>query len=137
MKLLTSVIVALTAALVSCSPIEIEALATHSCVCGTKSFTNADIVGTVNKGYTTNPNPTTSSGAYPHGFHNSPENFSFPWCSGGNYVEFPLKTLPAYTPGNAPGADRVIYQTGSAKTFCGCITHTGASGNGFVLCKNS
>ena len=79
MKLLTSLIVALTATLVSCSPLEIEARATHSCVCGSKhpldplslllialqttakSFTNADIVGAVNKEYTTNPNPITSS----------------------------------------------------------------------------
>ncbi|EKM61287.1 uncharacterized protein PHACADRAFT_82524, partial [Phanerochaete carnosa HHB-10118-sp] len=68
-------------------------------------------------------------GDYPHQYHDY-EGFSFPSCSG-ELFEYPLETGDAYT-GGSPGADRVIYdQDGD---YCGCITHTGASGDNFVAC---
>lgn len=67
---------------------------------------------------------------YPHQYHNY-EGFSFPSSCGSTYYEYPLKTSGVYT-GGSPGADRVIY--GNTGAFCGCLTHTGASGNNFLEC---
>ncbi|KAK0539396.1 hypothetical protein OC835_001145 [Tilletia horrida] len=72
------------------------------------------------------------STTYPHQY-NDYEGFDFSYyCSDSSYYEYPL-TSNGYT-GGSPGADRVIVgqQSGS---FCGAITHTGASSyNGFVQC---
>ncbi|KAL9936887.1 hypothetical protein V8E36_004122 [Tilletia maclaganii] len=71
------------------------------------------------------------STTYPHTY-NDYEGFDFSdYCSDSTYSEYPL-TRSGYT-GGSPGADRVIVGQQSG-TFCGAITHTGASGNNFVGC---
>ncbi|EDR10711.1 uncharacterized protein LACBIDRAFT_232643, partial [Laccaria bicolor S238N-H82] len=71
---------------------------------------------------------------YPHNFNNR-EKLVFPWCTGGTYIEYPLKSGAPFSGSGSPGADRVVYLQGPQKTFCGCMTHTGAGGNNFVKCK--
>lgn len=68
--------------------------------------------------------------SYPHQY-NDYEGFSFP--TSGPWYEFPiLNSFQVYT-GGSPGADRVIFD--SDGNFDSVITHTGASGDDFVACK--
>ncbi|RPD57056.1 Ribonuclease/ribotoxin [Lentinus tigrinus ALCF2SS1-7] len=73
-----------------------------------------------------------SYGGYPHTFRNG-EKIPFPNCPNAAFSEYPLTTPGPYR-GGPPGADRVIYKTTDG-TFCGCVTHKGASGNLFLPCN--
>ena len=113
-----------------------------------------------------NPDPTTGTllitprfmashirvpSSYPHQYKNY-EKFKFK-CHGHNYYEFPILEDRSYYHGSKPGPDRVVYEyvipvscrdglsvhpfsLSDYGEFCGCITHTGASGNGFKKCKS-
>ncbi|CAE6502595.1 unnamed protein product [Rhizoctonia solani] len=54
------------------------------------------------------------------------------------FLEFPIFNSKVYT-GGSPGPDRVVIGnlSGSDSAVCGVITHTGASGNGFLQCEAS
>lgn len=113
----------------------VAASAAHTCNCAGTSYNNSEIVGAINKGYSKNKTPTTSSRAYPHRFGNR-EKLNFKGCKEGTLVEYPLKKSKKPWDGESPpGADRVVYLEGEDKKFCGCMTHTGAGGNNFVKCK--
>jgi len=92
------------------------------CNCAGTKYSETDIDNAIQE--------AQSGGAddYPHQYHDY-EGFSFT-CSS-PYYEYPMEAGDTYT-GGSPGADRVIYSTGG--DFCGCITHTGASGDDFLEC---
>ncbi|KIJ94023.1 hypothetical protein K443DRAFT_134889 [Laccaria amethystina LaAM-08-1] len=129
MKLLSTLLTAILVAIPAVS-------AAHTCHCGDTSYDNNEIVGAINEGYSKNNSPTKFSGGYPHKFGNT-ENLSFEDCMEGTLVEYPLKTKTPWKGGSRPGADRVVYLLGEDKTFCGCMTHTGAKHNKFVECEKS
>lgn len=66
--------------------------------------------------------------------HSDYEGFDFSDYCNGPYAEYPLKTSSSGYTGGSPGADRVVYDSDDG-TFCGAITHTGASGTNFVQCN--
>ncbi|KAF1958513.1 guanyl-specific ribonuclease F1 [Byssothecium circinans] len=70
------------------------------------------------------------SNAYPHAFNNR-EGFSF--AVSGPYQEFPILSSGSLYSGGSPGPDRVVINTSCRQA--GAITHTGASGNNFVMCR--
>jgi len=72
---------------------------------------------------------TEGSGKYPHTFRND-EDFEFDVP--GPYQEFPILDDFQEYDGGSPGPDRVVFNEDG--TLAGVITHTGASGNGFVEC---
>nr|P00652.2 RecName: Full=Guanyl-specific ribonuclease C2; Short=RNase C-2; Flags: Precursor [Aspergillus clavatus NRRL 1] len=67
---------------------------------------------------------------YPHQYRNY-EGFNFPVS--GNYYEWPILSSGSTYNGGSPGADRVVFNDNDE--LAGLITHTGASGNGFVACS--
>ncbi|KAL4256281.1 hypothetical protein AB1N83_011137 [Pleurotus pulmonarius] len=72
---------------------------------------------------------------YPHYFGNG-EGLAFPaGCTKPNLVEFPiLHDGTLFSRNSVSGPDRVVFNR-KTKAFCGCMTHTGASGrNKFKLC---
>ncbi|GAC96152.1 guanyl-specific ribonuclease [Pseudozyma hubeiensis SY62] len=86
----------------------------------------------VNRGINNAKSGQYSSSGYPHTYNNY-EGFDFSDYCDGPYKEYPLKTSSSGYTGGSPGADRVVYDSNDG-TFCGAITHTGASGNNFVQC---
>ncbi|KAF3483983.1 guanyl-specific ribonuclease F1 [Arthroderma uncinatum] len=101
--------------------------------CGSTYYSSSQVTAASNAacGYVQNGG-TAGGSTYPHVYHNY-EGFYFQGLSGPFY-EFPLRTSGVYT-GGSPGADRVII-TGSCQQ-AGQITHTGASGSGFVACSGT
>ncbi|KAL9936886.1 hypothetical protein V8E36_004121 [Tilletia maclaganii] len=98
-----------------------------SAYCGSKYYSSSQVARVVQL---SNQNAAPSS-TYPHTYNNY-EGFDFSdYCSDRTYSEYPL-TTSGYT-GGSPGPDRVIVGK-SSRSFCGAITHTGASGNNFVSC---
>ncbi|KAE8267152.1 hypothetical protein A4X09_0g5191 [Tilletia walkeri] len=97
--------------------------------CGGKAYTSTQ----VNRAVSYSNSDAAPSTTYPHTYNNY-EGFNFGgYCSDSSYSEYPL-TSTGYT-GGSPGPDRVIVGQQS-RTFCGAITHTGASSyNGFVRCS--
>ncbi|KAL7273169.1 hypothetical protein RUND412_003995 [Rhizina undulata] len=74
---------------------------------------------------------------YPHQYKNY-ETFIFNAGCEAPYYEFPVFGSYIYT-GGPPGCSRVIIGSwdGTNATFCGSITHCGASGNAFLRCNNT
>lgn len=72
----------------------------------------------------------SEAGDYPHEYHDY-EGFDFPVP--GPYYEFPILADGETYNGGSPGADRVVFNDNG--DLAGLITHTGASGDGFVECQ--
>lgn len=87
---------------------------------------------------------------YPHQFNNGEDLNLSSKCKAGDpdMQEYPLKQGTYYNGGNQnkkQGPDRVVYLHKQGETdpvenlpqatFCGVMTHTGASDNDFVLCS--
>ncbi|KAI1375850.1 hypothetical protein F4677DRAFT_102775 [Hypoxylon crocopeplum] len=105
----------------------------QTCVatCGSVCYWQEDIDEAVKQGYGLyQSGDTVGSNDYPHEYEDR-EGFDFPGAA--PYYEFPI--LSSFDPydGGSPGADRVVFN--SAGDYQGAITHTGASGNNFVACK--
>ncbi|KAK0716802.1 Ribonuclease/ribotoxin, partial [Lasiosphaeria miniovina] len=71
--------------------------------------------------------------SYPHKFNNY-EKLVFAAAS--PYFEFPIVLNGIYA-GGAPGADRVVFNPdlNNSCVYVGAMTHSGASGNGFLSCS--
>ncbi|EGD90716.1 guanyl-specific ribonuclease Th1 [Trichophyton rubrum D6] len=123
---LLSLVTAATAA-----PAALEARGATTC--GSTSYSASQVTAASNAACNYVQSGTTAGGStYPHQYRNY-EGFYFNGLSGPFY-EFPLRTSGVYN-GGSPGADRVII-TGNCDE-AGQITHTGASGNGFVACSGT
>ena len=88
--------------------------------------------------------------SYPRQYPNN-EGFTFA-CSGPTHHQFPLVANGGHFDGStSPGPDSVVYEYvifffcenltpdiffSDSGNFCGCITQTGAPGNGFLQCSN-
>ncbi|CAE6519175.1 unnamed protein product [Rhizoctonia solani] len=77
---------------------------------------------------------------YPHRFNNR-EGFEFQSNCNPPFLEFPIFNSKVYA-GGSPGPDRVFIprfrvQLINPTGLTGVITHTGASGNGFLQCEAS
>ncbi|KAK0548914.1 hypothetical protein OC846_002503 [Tilletia horrida] len=124
MKFATLAVLSLAAVVVS-APIEKRE---PSVSCGGKRYSSGQVATAVDYS-DSNAAPSTT---YPHQYNNY-EGFNFrAYCSDSTYDEYPL-TTSGYT-GGSPGPDRVIVGRSSG-TFCGAITHTGASGSSFLKCS--
>lgn len=74
---------------------------------------------------------TIGAGKFPHPFGNG-EGLTFPnSCKAGGLSEFVI--LPKGGASRNAEQERVVWD--SKGRFCGCITHNGAVGNGFLVCK--
>ncbi|KAF9645680.1 Ribonuclease/ribotoxin [Thelephora ganbajun] len=101
------------------------------CVCGTtRHYSGVDTQAAINQGRT-GQRFTFGRQEYAHPFHALDPTLHFTKCTAPFLVEFPLVAGGVYAGGH-PGLDRVVYDLSG--TFCGCITHTGAVGNGFQHC---
>ncbi|KXN85518.1 Ribonuclease U2 [Leucoagaricus sp. SymC.cos] len=100
----------------------------YTCNCNGRTYSNSDIFDAINLAYQIDPiaNPIDNT-KFPRRYGNTPTD-DYPWCGPGHYVEYPLLPVPPgpYDPTASyaldPGMDRVVYLTGSAKTFCGTIS---------------
>ncbi|KAH7323371.1 Ribonuclease/ribotoxin [Rhizoctonia solani] len=104
--------------------------------CGQTAFTEAEVEAAASAAASLAAKGSQiGKNKYPHQFNNR-EGFEFlPNCSP-PFFEFPIFKSKVYT-GGSPGPDRVVFGSlsGSDSAFCGLITHTGASGNGFLQCE--
>ncbi|KAF9650031.1 Ribonuclease/ribotoxin [Thelephora ganbajun] len=100
-----------------------------SCHCGPgRHYTGVDTQSAINQGRT---GRTFGRNKYAHAFHALDVAINFIRCTPPFLIEFPLVAGGVYSGGD-PGLDRVVYDVSG--TFCGCITHSGAVGNGFQHC---
>ncbi|KAF9790605.1 Ribonuclease/ribotoxin [Thelephora terrestris] len=99
----------------------------RTCTCASQSYTASATQDAITK---------AGSGpfaGFPHQFKNH-EGFTFS-CSGTAFAEFPILASGALFNGStSPGPDRVVWD--NSGDFCGCITHTGASGGKFLQCTS-
>ncbi|TLD04051.1 hypothetical protein PgNI_11148 [Pyricularia grisea] len=105
--------------------------------CGSNRYSSTQVQAAVDEGCRLNAaGSTVGSNDYPHRFNNR-ENL--PFSISGPYQEFPILTNNRLYTGGSPGADRVAFTTPSNGrcAFAGAMTHTGASGNNFVICQGS
>ncbi|TLS27044.1 hypothetical protein PpBr36_04088 [Pyricularia pennisetigena] len=105
--------------------------------CGSNRYSSTQIQAAVSEGCRLNAaGSTVGSNNYPHRFNNR-ENL--PFSIAGPYQEFPILPNNKLYTGGSPGADRVAFTTPSNGqcAFAGAMTHTGASGNNFVVCRGS
>ncbi|KAF9787326.1 ribonuclease T1 [Thelephora terrestris] len=99
------------------------------CTCAGRAYSAVDTQTAINQGRT---GGVYGRNRYAHTFNSYDVAIDFtPRCTPPFLVEFPLVAGGVYTGGN-PGLDRVVYDLSG--DFCGCMTHTGAVGNGFVHC---
>ncbi|KAF9787329.1 ribonuclease T1 [Thelephora terrestris] len=101
-----------------------------TCDCAGTIYSNAAISQAVQQ----SRGRTFGRRKYPHRFNNR-ENLSssVAGCTAGTLEEFPILSGKLFNGSpDYPGPDRVIFSSSAAS--CGCITHSGASGNGFNLC---
>ncbi|PWZ00459.1 guanyl-specific ribonuclease U1 [Testicularia cyperi] len=130
MKFSAAAFLAVLPALALAAPVELESRQGGVAVnCGGKSYTSTQVNRAINNAL----QDRASSTSYPHTYNNY-EGFDFSDYCNGPYQEFPLVTSSSGYTGGSPGPDRVIYDSND-RTFCGAITHTGASGNNFVGCS--
>ncbi|EGD97271.1 extracellular guanyl-specific ribonuclease [Trichophyton mentagrophytes] len=123
---LLSLVAATTAA-----PAALEARGATTC--GSTYYSASQVTAASNAACDYVQSGTTAGGStYPHEYHNY-EGFYFKGLSGPFY-EFPLRTSGVYS-GGSPGADRVVITESCEEA--GQITHTGASGGGFVACSGT
>ncbi|KAF9790604.1 ribonuclease T1 [Thelephora terrestris] len=98
-----------------------------TCTCASRSYAGSDTQDAIDQ---------AGSGpyrGYPHQYNNY-EGFTFS-CGGSTFYEFPILASGAPFDGStSPGPDRVVFDNSGG--FCGCITHTGASGNKFLQCAS-
>jgi len=109
-------------------------------------FSTGVISDSVETAYTKNPSPSNAR-TYPHIYSNR-ESITFSWCTPTtittttststvtrlqSYVEYPLAS-PVYpaTSTKSPGAYRLVYLEGAAKSQCGCMMH--GSNQAFTIC---
>ncbi|KAF9790608.1 ribonuclease T1 [Thelephora terrestris] len=98
-----------------------------TCTCAGNSYTGSATQNAITKA------GSGPFGGYPHQYKNY-EGFTFS-CSGPTFYEFPILASGALFNGSTgPGPDRVVYDNSGG--FCGCITHTGATGNNFLQCTS-
>ncbi|KAJ1324147.1 ribonuclease U2 [Microdochium nivale] len=98
--------------------------------CGSVVYSAAAVSAAAQRACANYKNNNTP-GNYPHTFNNR-EGFVF--ATSGPYIEFPIMKSGSLYTGGAPGPDRVVVNRNSCDQ-AGAITHTGASGNNFVMCK--
>ncbi|KAH6695642.1 Ribonuclease/ribotoxin [Plectosphaerella plurivora] len=112
---------------VEASPLERRAAAT----CGSQFYSAAAVnAAAVRACNLYRAGTQIGSNNYPHTFNNR-EGFAF--AAAGPYQEFPIMASGAIYSGGSPGPDRVVINTSCRQA--GAITHTGASGNNFVICR--
>ncbi|KAK4096548.1 Ribonuclease/ribotoxin [Parathielavia hyrcaniae] len=102
--------------------------------CGRTSYTKTEVDAAVAEGcrlYAAGDQ--VGSGKYPHRYNNF-EGLVF--AASGPYQEFPILQSGSVYTGRSPGPDRVVFNPNyqGSCVYVGAITHTGASGNGFVPC---
>ncbi|KAL1984346.1 hypothetical protein VTN96DRAFT_9207 [Rasamsonia emersonii] len=97
--------------------------------CGSHCYSSDEINAAVQQGYSLEQSGN-EAGDYPHEYKDY-EGFNFPVP--GPYYEFPILADGQTYDGGSPGADRVIFN--DSGELAGVITHTGASGDGFVQCQ--
>ncbi|KAK0672438.1 guanyl-specific ribonuclease [Cercophora samala] len=110
------------------SPVGNRILDTTKWTCSTHVYNSSDVSRVIALAY---PLLHDSSyvGDYPHQYKNR-EGFIF--VTDPPYFEYPIIPDDIYTAG-PPGPDRVIFDDDGVVE--GLITHAGASGDGFVACK--
>lgn len=96
--------------------------------CDTVCYTDSSVNAAQQAGYNLYASSQMAD-SYPHEYHDY-EGFNFPVP--GTYYEFPILSDGEIYDGGSPGADRVIFN--ELGQLAGVITHTGASGEDFVLC---
>ena len=112
-------------------PLKFEARQTCAATCGTVCYYQTAIDRAVDEGCALyQAGETEGSNIYPHAYNDN-EGFDFPVS--GPYQEFPILNNFDEYDGGSPGPDRVIFNTRCE--LAGVITHTSASGNGFVDCQ--
>ncbi|EJT78122.1 guanyl-specific ribonuclease F1 [Gaeumannomyces tritici R3-111a-1] len=102
--------------------------------CGSNSYSRTQIEAATAEGCRLNAaGQTLGNNRYPHTFNNR-EKLVF--AAGGPFQEFPILSNGQNFTGRSPGPDRVVFNPniGGKCTYVGSMTHTGASGNGFLLC---
>ncbi|KAK4124391.1 ribonuclease-domain-containing protein, partial [Parathielavia appendiculata] len=102
--------------------------------CGRASYTKHQVDAAVAEGCRLHAaGEQLGSSKYPHRFNNY-EGLVF--AVSGPYQEFPILNSGSVYSGNAPGPDRVLFNPSyqGSCVYVGAMTHTGASGNGFVSC---
>ncbi|KAL8382329.1 hypothetical protein RB595_006219 [Gaeumannomyces hyphopodioides] len=102
--------------------------------CGSNSYSRAKVEAATAEGCRLNAaGQTLGTNRYPHTFNNR-EKLVF--SASGPFQEFPILSSGQNFTGRSPGPDRVVFNPniGGKCTYVGSMTHTGASGNGFLLC---
>ncbi|KXJ85060.1 Ribonuclease/ribotoxin [Microdochium bolleyi] len=131
---LTALLASATAITAAALPAEAQAhhlqARASGATCGSVSYSAAAITAAGQRACQNYKNNNTP-GNYPHTFNNR-EGFVF--ATAGPYIEFPILKSGSLYDGGAPGPDRVIVNRNSCAQ-AGAITHTGANGNAFLMCK--
>lgn len=100
-------------------------------MCGPDNYSAANIAAAQKKGcQLQQQGQTLGNDQYPHQYRDD-EGFNFTTAS--PWYEFPIMANLQVYSGGEPGADRVIFN--QACQLTGVLTHTGASGDNFVMCK--
>ena len=105
----------------------------QSCVavCGNVCYWTEDINEAVSTGYNYyRQGKQIGSNKYPH---NLDGRDGFTWYTNPPYYEFPIMSNYRPYTGGSPGPDRVIFDSNGR--YARILTHTGASGNSFVECR--
>ncbi|KAL2152266.1 hypothetical protein VTH82DRAFT_5450 [Thermothelomyces myriococcoides] len=133
-RLIPTLLTLVSALTVSAAPFPVEAEAkveARACAwtCGSVCYEQSHISAALNKGYSLQQSGDDINN-YPHRYNNY-EGFDFPTPS--PWYEFPIMSSHSVYNGGSPGPDRVIFDGNG--NFDALITHTGASGNNFVACR--